>query len=385
MKKARHLYERWGAKRKVRVMENDFPQLLGMAAGERTPANSMSTISSTSIDMTTLKKALLAIAEETIHSRMLEKIISSAIEFAGAQKGCLLLRKEKDFYVEAEFLVDSEKPEILKSLAIDQCRNLSTSVINFVKRTATGIVIDDASKPSDQLPGLDAERYIIDNKVKSVLCIPISTGRSEKSELIGLLYLENNRAASAFTEERIETLEIICLSAAGRLELSLKAATDGLTGLYNHDYFQSMLQQELLQSQRQLRNLSVIMIDIDHFKKFNDKWGHQVGDLVLKKVARSIQATCRESDIVARYGGEEMVVILPETNPQMAVKVAERIRKQIENVPIQFDNQNLNVTASLGVSSLSAEVKDKEILIKKADAALYNSKDRGRNQVTLLS
>ena len=104
--------------------------------------------------------------------------------------------------------------------------------------------------------------------------------------------------------ERIETLEIICLSAAGRLELSVKAATDGLTGLYNHDYFRyagagdSAITGQLV---------SLVMIDIDHFKQFNDKWGHQVGDLVLKHVADLVKQTCRKSDIVARYGGEELV------------------------------------------------------------------------------
>jgi diguanylate cyclase (GGDEF)-like protein len=144
-----------------------------------------------------------------------------------------------------------------------------------------------------------------------------------------------------------------------------------------------MLEQETLQSQRQLRNLSLIMIDIDHFKGFNDQWGHQVGDLVLKRVAQAIRETCRKSDIVARYGGEEMAVILPETSPDMASLVAERIRKAIELMSIAHGDVDLKVTISLGVSYLAEDVKNKDALVEKADEALYQSKRSGRNRVTV--
>jgi diguanylate cyclase (GGDEF)-like protein len=207
--------------------------------------------------------------------------------------------------------------------------------------------------------------------------------KQEGGELIGVLYLENNRAANTFTEERIETLEIICLAAAGRLELSIKAATDGLTGLYNHQFFQTALDKEILNSKRQSRNLSLVMVDIDHFKTFNDKYGHQVGDAILKKVAATIQLVCRKSDIVARYGGEELCVILTETSPESAIIVAERIRDYIENAKINHEGTNLQVTASIGISSLSKRIKDKEQLIDEADRAMYESKNRGRNRVTV--
>ncbi len=383
MKRARYNYERWGAMAKVRLLEEKHPQMLSGNMGERTLTGSLATMSSTTIDITTLKRALLAIAEENVHSRMLEKIISSAIEFAGAQKGALLLRKEGEFFIEAESSVDLEQPKILQSVAVEHSHNLSKMVINYVRRARKGIVIDNASIAQELLPGLHREPYIQKNKVWSILCIPITVGIGVDSEIVGLLYLENNRANSTFTPERIETLEIICLAAAGRLELSVKAATDGLTGLYNHDYFQSMLEQEMLQSQRNLRNLSLIFIDIDHFKGFNDKWGHQIGDLVLKRVAAAIRDTCRKSDVVARYGGEEMAVILPETSPDMATMVAERIRKSVEIMAIPHGEATLKVTISLGVSYLAEDVKDKSILVEKADEALYTSKREGRNRVTV--
>lgn len=382
MRRARYNYERWGAAAKARAMEERYPQMLSAASQDRSGHSSLATMSSSTIDITTLKRALLAIAEENVHSRMLEKIISSSIEFAGAQRGALLLRKEGEFFIEAEGSVDQEKPTILQAIALEHSHHLSKMVINFVRRAQKGLVIDNASQPQEQLPGLHREPYVQKGKIKSILCIPITVGIGSEAELVGLLYLENNRANATFTPERIETLEIICLAAAGRLELSVKAATDGLTGLFNHDYFQSMLGQEMLQAQRQLRNLSLIMVDIDHFKSFNDRWGHQIGDLVLKRVAQAVRDTCRKSDVVARYGGEEMAVILPETSPDMASLVAERIRKAVEALEIQHEKALLKVTISLGVASISEEVKDKDLLIEKADEALYSSKRGGRNRVS---
>lgn len=381
MKRARYAYQKWGANRKVMQLESDYPHLIN-SLGERHTPGSLATMSSSTIDITTLKKALLAIAEETIHSRMLEKIISSAIEFAGAQKGVLLLKKDGKFHVEAEGSVDMEIPKILQSIPVEKSDSICVRLINYAQRTLKAIVIDNAMEENDILPALHHESYIINNGVRSILCMPITVGGKEAAEVVGLLYLENNRAANSFTAERIETLEIICLSAAGRLELSVKAATDGLTGLYNHDYFQSMLEQEILQSQRQQRNLSLIMIDIDHFKSFNDQWGHQVGDQVLKHVANLIKQTCRKSDIVARYGGEELSVILPETTFDLAMNVADRIRTTIEENPIEHEGEKLGVTASLGVSYLHDEVRSAEILVRRADEALYRSKEHGRNRVT---
>lgn len=381
MKRARYSYQRWGSQTKVAHLESEYPHLINSPA-DRAVTSSLATMSSSTIDITTLKKALLAIAEEAIHSQMLEKIIMSAIEFAGAQRGVLCLKKEGAFFVDASSSVDSERPNILQSIPLEQAEDVCIPVINYVRRTSKALVIDDASQNNKLIPGLEYDRYISDHHVKSILCIPIVINGNHGQDMVGLLYLENNRSVAAFTMERIETLEIICLSAAGRLELSVKAATDGLTGLYNHDYFQSMLEKEIIQSQRQLRNLALVMIDIDHFKAFNDKWGHQVGDMVLKHVAKLIKEACRKSDIVARYGGEELVVILPETEIERAEMVAERMRSMIEQTPLIHNGHHLRVTASIGLSSLRDEVRTAKTLIQSADMALYESKEHGRNQVT---
>ena len=386
MKKARYSYDRWGALARVNHLDDTYPQLMAQAQGGRSLSSSTSTMSASTIDINTLKKALMAIAEENVHSKMIERILSSAMEFAGAQKGMLLLRKDKgEFFLEAEGSIDADGLNILQSVPLDECENLPMPVINFVRRAKKFIVIDNAQVTQERLPGLTMNPYIREEQVKSILCVPIKTGVGAETELVGILYLENNRAQGSFTAERIEILEIICLAAAGRLELSFKASTDGLTGLYNHEYFQDMLGKELVLSRRQLRDLSVIMVDIDHFKSFNDQWGHQVGDLVLKKVANAIQTACRKSDIVARYGGEEMSVILPETSPERAAIVAERIRRKIEDSVIHIEDQVLKVTASLGVASLNDSCPDPGLLLQDADKALYQSKNAGRNKVTMSS
>jgi diguanylate cyclase (GGDEF)-like protein len=259
---------------------------------------------------------------------------------------------------------------------------VSAAVINYVMRTKSAVVIHDAQKPQSVIPGLNQEEYVRTRGVKSILCIPLLAGGIESPELMGVLYVENNGATHTFVERVQEPLEIICLSAAGRLELSRKAVTDLLTNVYNHDYMQGILQKELSNAKRTGREVSLIMIDIDHFKKFNDNHGHQAGDVVLAAVAQLIKASTRQSDVVARYGGEEMAVVLPDTDQRMAMEVADRIRRTIAETVVPFEEKELNVTVSMGVASFGGHVSDPKALVKAADAALYQSKDAGRNRVT---
>ena len=390
MRDAHDAYEIWGAAEKVRRIRVDYPELLAAAKSWRQMTRLMDSVSvsgsesATVLDIDALKKALKAIAEETVHSRMLTKIISTAIEFSGAQKGVLLLRKDRDtFCIEAQSTVDQEHPVILQSIQLASSDAVSKSVINYVRTTRQGLVIHNAQGTQDPYLILHTDDYIAANRIKSLLCIPILLGGDGVGELLGVLYLENNLATHVFTEDRIGTLEIICLAAAGRLELSRKAATDGLTGLYNHDYFQTMLAQEFSLAARKSRALSVLMIDIDHFKNFNDRYGHQVGDLVVKQVAGVIKGMCRGYDTVARYGGEEIAIILPETDAELALMLGERLRQAVEDLAITHAAQELKITISIGVASLYNAIPDKATLLKEADTALYRSKKSGRNRVTL--
>jgi len=159
------------------------------------------------------------------------------------------------------------------------------------------------------------------------------------------------------------------------------ATTDGLTGLNNHRTFQEALAQEIERSRRYSRPLSLLLMDIDHFKTFNDTYGHPVGDLVLKEIASCIRRSIRINDIPARYGGEEFVVIIPETNERGALITAERIRSTIEQHTIISLGRELKVNVSIGCSAFPENAPSQQALIDTADKALYAAKKAGRNRV----
>jgi len=157
----------------------------------------------------------------------------------------------------------------------------------------------------------------------------------------------------------------------------MQTITDDLTGIYNHRYIFQCLQQELRRAKRYKHPLTVMMLDLDHFKLVNDRWGHQVGDHVLKSVARIIASNLRETDMVGRYGGEEFLVILPMTDIKDGLQVAERIRKEVQEA--SFRQKGLKVTISIGAAQYNGDKLDK--LIGRADSLLYQAKNNGRNRV----
>lgn len=160
------------------------------------------------------------------------------------------------------------------------------------------------------------------------------------------------------------------------------ATTDGLTELYNHRYFQEQLQQLVLHAKRYEVPLSLIIIDIDFFKKFNDTYGHQSGDAVLRQVAMELKKNVRSSDIVCRYGGEEMSIILPNTKYEEAVGIANKLCTIIASKKYKLSsNRESNVTISLGVASFGEDGTEPAKIIEAADKRLYNAKENGRNRV----
>jgi diguanylate cyclase (GGDEF)-like protein len=165
--------------------------------------------------------------------------------------------------------------------------------------------------------------------------------------------------------------------------ISMQAVTDELTGLYNLRHFHDSLDTELERSRRFGTNVGLVMLDIDDFKRINDTFGHQQGDLVLIEVARVLRNLSRDIDEPARYGGEEMAVVLPQTDVGGAELLAERMRAAVEELAIdRLDGKGpLTVTASFGVASLPQSARDKASLIAEADAALYRAKRAGKNRV----
>lgn len=157
---------------------------------------------------------------------------------------------------------------------------------------------------------------------------------------------------------------------------------DGLTNCHNRRYFEQSLAKEFDRTNRYGSLLSLIIMDLDHFKKVNDNFGHLMGDQVLKQTASIVNDALRATDTLSRYGGEEFALVLPETNLAGALVLAERLRIKISSTPITYDGKTINITASLGVAERSPEITSCEQLIHCADTALYHSKQNRRNQVT---
>ncbi len=158
---------------------------------------------------------------------------------------------------------------------------------------------------------------------------------------------------------------------------------DSMTGLYNFRHFLETLRQEVEDAQRSSEPLSCIMLDIDNFKTVNDTYGHQVGDLVLKELARSVSLSVRSSDIPARYGGDEFCIVLPKTDKTLALKLAQRLMNLFSEKEIRIPNQKerVRVTISIGIAAFPEDTRDMDELMKLADEALYRAKSRGKNRI----
>jgi len=165
--------------------------------------------------------------------------------------------------------------------------------------------------------------------------------------------------------------------------LSELVRTDALTGLFNFRFFNETLQLEMERTRRGTQPLSMILLDIDHFKKFNDQWGHDLGNQALKHVASLIKLAVRKLDFPCRYGGEEFVILLPNTDIRQAVNVAQRLREMIATTELDVvGSPPLFLTASLGVDQFSAHLSEtSELFIQRVDALLYKAKSDGRNCV----
>lgn len=193
------------------------------------------------------------------------------------------------------------------------------------------------------------------------------------------LYKEKEKANKLLTNTNLEILR-------QRDEIERLAITDYLTGLFNRRFFYDKMSEEFNKSKRYRHNLSCIMIDVDHFKIINDTYGHDTGDRVLKQIAATIRANCRSTDIVARYGGEEIVALLPETDSQGSYSVAEKIRNAVKNEAYRNEaGEDFSLTISIGMVTVDTDaimkLENPENLVKYADHALYKAKSAGRDQV----
>ncbi|MEW5767599.1 MAG: diguanylate cyclase [bacterium] len=314
----------------------------------------------------------------------LEDIIKSMVN---------IIRDVIDYHILAVFLVEKDGIELyLDYLAhseddlIDEDEIKSRIIKAFTSQTGESVERESiktrlirenqTSYQKDKLPGA---------RLNSFLTVPFISSRVK-----GILGI-GNRTANAFSGEDIKNLNTVAMHSVVAIENALLhkkveklSVTDELTDLYNYRHFQERLQEELVRAKRYQSAFSLIMLDIDDFKKVNDTYGHLMGDTVLKELARVIKGVTRGVNIVARYGGEEFVIILPEENKMGASVMAERLRKNVEEVEFLKASgvkNSIRTTISLGVSTYPEDGVNERDLIKKADEALYQAKKGGKNRV----
>ena len=248
--------------------------------------------------------------------------------------------------------------------------------------------LPDAILLDIQMPGMDGyevcQQLKKDPRTEPIPIVFLTARHCDNEEIVrGLELGANDYITKPFNqEELLARVGVMVRVRTAEDALRNASQTDELTGLKNRRFLQQRLEEELHRASRYSMKLSCIMLDIDHFKKINDNHGHSAGDHVLREVASVISRHVRKSDIAVRYGGEEFVVLLFESDKTQAKRVAERIRKDIESRAFCWNGQGLNLTISSGVATFpEAGITTPDELVSRADSALYSAKASGRNAV----
>ncbi len=261
----------------------------------------------------------------------------------------------------------------------DHCVSLQ-EVVEIIKFTNIDVILLDLSLPDSS--GIDTVCNV--RNLNKTLPIVVLTGTD--SDDLG------EQAIQQGAQEYLNKNELNGRMLARVIKYAIKrkkmdekletlALTDPLTGLYNRRYFFERGWNEYVRARRYQHHLAVIMLDLDFFKQINDKYGHACGDMVLMKVAKLFSQSLRDVDLVARFGGEEFIILIPETDKAGVDFVAQRIRQEIYDTPMEHNGKNFNISASLGIALVEDVVGDFETMINQADIALYYAKENGRNRV----
>lgn len=328
------------------------------------------------LDLETLQKLSTSISSILEKEELLRSIVSLYVDMAKVKKVSLMVTDENanELRIQAAEGIDREKFERIKF-------KIGEGVAGKAAESGKVICLDDVRKFSD---------YKVFNPTgekirESLLVMPLTV----KEKVLGVINLSNKLSGEPFTKDEVTLYSTLANHVAVTIENAILyelAITDGLTQLYIPRYFQFRLKEEIERTQRYKEPLSLLMIDIDHFKSVNDLYGHQTGDEVLKMIAKKLKEKIRSFDIAARYGGEEFAIITPEMDSQGAAIFAERIRTIIEETEFNgLGNIPLKVTISVGTASYTEkDIEEKisrKVFIKRADQALYRAKKQGRNQV----
>lgn len=260
-------------------------------------------------------------------------------------------------------------------------RENSKELLDSCRQQNKILMIGDAALNNPQL-GIG---NIHKNKTRSIVVIPLSLG----DQVIGIIYLDNQSQAHCFEPKQLPFLKTFASHtsiALNNAQLYKRATTDDLTALYTRSYIDKRIAQEIQRAQSYQTPFNVLLIDLDHFKKVNDRFGHTGGDLVLQTFSKIIENQIRDCDRACRFGGEEFLIVLPGTDHNTAKLCAERIRQATEQAQIKKGDEIIKITISIGISSYKiAQGNNAILLLEEADQALYQAKEQGRNRVIVYS
>ncbi|CAG0929397.1 Phytochrome-like protein cph2 [Rhodocyclaceae bacterium] len=330
---------------------------------------------------TKLMAMFTSLSRSVTKEELNERILTMAADLVDASCGSLMFIDENGETLKIESALGMNM-QLAQSMVVQ----VGSGIAGKVAASGHPLLVNDIEK--DKRIGIpNRPRF----KTKSFVSIPIKLRES----IAGVLNLSDKRNQGIFTEADLNLLTIFADHASIMIEraLSIERAdfleqlsiTDHLTGLYNRRFLKRRMEEELARSIRQNLALTVILIDLDNFKIYNDLCGHLAGDRALKKTARILTESARQMDVVTRYGGEEFCIILPGTSKKESIFVAERIRREIEaeEFPHEENLPQGRLTASIGVASYPEDGTTEAVLLKAADVALYRAKSEGRNRVVL--
>ena len=308
--------------------------------------------------------------------KMVIKIMKKVMDIIGASIWSVFLLDEET----GELVLEKTSSRYFKEKQSKIRIKPGEGVPGWVLREGIPVIVPDVTKD---------RRFVCDIKGSdsshSLMCVPLKS----KGKVIGVMEFGINEDSEPFTKNDMDLLmkisDYISL-AIERVALYQKmaelAVTDDLTKLFNSRYLNRTIEVEIQRSERSKTSVSLIFMDLDNFKQVNDNFGHLVGSKVLVEVGEILMKSLRSIDIIARYGGDEFVIVLPQTVPEAAMRVAERVRRLIEkNIFLKKDGYNIRLTASFGVASYPRSAKTKEELIKLADEAMYKVKSYTKNGV----
>lgn len=307
---------------------------------------------------------------------LLQAILVSAMHYSETPAGSVALydTKKKELSLHAHRGLSSE------FIKVERWTVSRGGLTEQILNSGEIFIVDDTeSTPFFHNP------VAINEGIRSLICVPLIF----QDEIVGILYLDDFKPRT-FDRQRLELLSILSSFAAlaihnARLhkKTKLMAITDYLTGLYNHRYFQQILTQELGRARRYQKMLSLIILDIDNFKTFNDRFGHAVGDKVLIAIGEIVSRSLRKVDYAFRYGGEEFVILLPETSLENAVLTADRLRENIAEEAVNSipETSEIRITVSAGVACYPENGTSREDLFALMDSYLYKAKSMGKNRV----